>query len=240
MRRRSRDPFVTLVAALPLLAACAGDPPVARRKPRVAVVDAEPIVVQERRPVDAEGEIGGLDQHGYDDAFKRAWPEIAQCLEDGASRLDLLGGQFKIVMRIDRSGEPKWAYLSESTLGDRDTEKCVLDLVRARRWPKPLSGDGIAEKSFSLDPAVAPEELAADDLRKGVTKARSKARSCRRGIKGRFTATAYLDADGSVLTAGVAPPSEIGEDVADCVVDAVKSVRLGRALPSAGKVSFAL
>ena len=31
--------------------------------------------------------------------------------------------------RIDATGKVKWVYLEESTLGDRDTEKCVLETL---------------------------------------------------------------------------------------------------------------
>ncbi len=198
---------------------------------------------QERKRATADSEIGGLSYDNYEDAFKQLWPKVAGCLESGARRVEWIGGEFEVVMRVSRRGSVKWAYVSESDLGDRDTERCVLDLIRDRSWPRPKSGDGIARKRFSMEPAVAARDMEPSRLGKSLFYARTKARRCVEGIDGEFHATAYIDRKGQVLTAGVAPPNEAGESVADCVVDALKAARMvqvGRRMPAASKVTFAL
>jgi hypothetical protein len=56
-------------------------------------------------------------------------------------------------------------------------------------------------------------------------------------VPGSFVATVYLRPDGRVVTAGVAVPSEKGEDVADCMVEAVRKVRF-RGDRRTAKLSF--
>jgi hypothetical protein len=224
-------------------AACGGAAEPRARTPRVSEAPVEVHGQARERPPETDGEIGGLSGDGYEEAFAELEQSFAGCVRRRASELDVLGGYLRLRLRVDRSGAPKWAYLAESTLGDRETERCVLDLVKARRWPRPLSGDGIAEKTLSVDPAVQPAPLRASQLGGAVWRARALSQHCRRGIKGRFTATAYVDPDGQVLAAGVAAPSEAGEDASDCIVDAVLGVRLPRLGPkieALRKLSFAI
>jgi hypothetical protein len=122
-------------------------------------------------------------------------------------------------------------------LGDRDAEKCVLDLARKRTWPKPLGGEGLAEKEYVIDPRAEPLALDEKGTLVQVAHARAEAGKCRRSVPGSFVATVYLEPDGHVVAAGVAVPNEQGEDVADCVVEAVRKVRFHGASKPA-KLSF--
>ena len=70
-----------------------------------------------------------------------------------------------------------------------------------------------------------------------VAQARADAGKCRRGVPGSFFATVHVRPDGRVAAAGVAVPSEKGEDVADCMVEAMRKVRF-RGVPKPAKLSF--
>jgi hypothetical protein len=128
-------------------------------------------------------------------------------------------------MRVDRAGHVRWAYLSDTTLGDRAAETCVLELVKSRKWPRPKSGEGLAETSFEVDAADAPRELSAPRASLFARQAGFATRNCRKGLPSGFVATAYLSAKGEVLAAGVAPPNETGEAASDCIVEALRNVR---------------
>jgi hypothetical protein len=214
--------------ALALAACSTAVPP-----PRAVLADAPPVAEKiDTGPTSMESEIGGLNEEAMDQAF--ASLDVTRCITE---RGDTLGGEVKLNVRIDRRGGARWAYLSRSTLGDRDAEKCVLDLARAKSWPRPLGGEGIAAKEFTIDPRAEPNALDERRTLAQIARARTEAGKCRRGVKGSFFATVYLEPDGHVVTAGVSVPSEKGEDVADCVVEAVRKVRFQGA-PKAAKLSF--
>jgi hypothetical protein len=162
-------------------------------------------------------------------AFQSLDRPIQECLEAATGRVSILGGRFHMKLRIDTEGKARWAYLSETTLGDREAERCVLTLVREKQWPKAVGGDGLAERSYEVDPRTEPKELDPKWVKPALAKARTEAWRCRKkGMRGKFRATAYLRADGRVLAAGVAPPNERGEDAADCVAEAIRKVRFGK------------
>ena len=231
---------LTLVA-LPafLLVACGDSAP----PPKTADDKPETEEHHHTSKLSVSSEIGGLDEVKVNAAFESSLSGLERCLQQGASRVEFLGGSVSFFVKIDMGGKVDGAYLEKSTLGDRDTEKCMLDAVRSKHWPKPVGGEhGLARKSFDFDPpndVRAPADYDQDHLGKGLDKIASKLASCK-NAKGSYEATMYVATDGSVLSAGVTPPNEDGEEAVDCLVSTLK----GAAFPSPGswpaKITFTL
>jgi hypothetical protein len=216
-----------------LAVACAANPS--------TVAEAPPVLEPERidrGPTSMEGEIGGMNEEAVGHAFDELTAQVAGCVREGSERVREIGGKFVLSLRVDKSGNPRWAYLSESTLGDRDTEKCVLDLAKQRTWPKPLGGEGLASRTFEIDAGTEPINLEAKRVKGTVSAAAETLWRCRKGLNGSFVATAYLRPDGRVLTAGVAPPNETGEDAADCIAETIGKMRFRSPGRRPGKVTF--
>lgn len=188
-------------------------------------------------------EIGGLDEEKVNAAFESSLSGLERCLQQGASRVEFLGGSVAFFIKIDMEGKVDGAYLEKSTLGDRDTEKCMLGALRSKKWPKPVGGEhGLARKSFDFDPpndVRPPADYDHDHLGKALDKISGKLASCK-SQKGSYEATVYVATDGSVLSASVTPPNEDGESSVDCLVSTLK----GASFPSPGswpaKVTFTL
>lgn len=216
------------------LAACEETP-----EPKVAPAPPPPPPEKiDTGPTAMESEIGGLNDEAVEKAFSSL--NLEGCVGRGVQKVEQLGGNLKLKIRIDRKGHARWVYLSESTLGDRDTEKCLLDLARAKTWPKPLGGEGMAEKNYEVEPRVKPFRMDEKRLVTPIARARSEAAKCRRGVTGSFSATVYLKPSGAVVAAGLAVPSDKGEAVADCMVEALRKVRFHAGMPKASKLSFAI
>jgi hypothetical protein len=230
--------LATWTLPLGLLLACGEGAPVAK------TADDTPQTEEERgsRP-QVQGEIGGLDEQKVNTAFESSLSGLQRCLNQGASRVEFLGGSVAFFIKIGMEGQVEAAYLEKSTLGDRDTEKCMLDAVRSKKWPKPVGGEhGLARKSFDFDPpndVRAPADYDQDHLNKALGKISDKLDSCK-DAKGSYEATIYVGTDGTVLSAGVTPPDEQGEGSIDCLVSTLKSA----SFPSPGswpaKVTFQL
>jgi hypothetical protein len=218
MRARAASLCLALTACAP----AAAPPPVAAPPTRV-----------DPGPTSMESEIGGMNEEATDQAFAALARGVERCLVEGSERLGALGGTIEISLRIRRDGTARWAYARASTLGDRATERCVIELALARPWPKPVGGEGLATKSFELDAREPPLDWSTRHGAAAGQRAKTDTAACRRGLKGAFTATAHVGADGRVVAAGVAPPDERGEAAADCVVEAVRRQRFPA--PGAGK-----
>ena len=228
----------TVLAALALQACEGSEPP-----PQAPEKAAEP---EQEKPsgVSMSAEIGGLNEDKVDRTFQSALSDFQRCIDDGAKRVEFLGGSVSFFVKIDTRGKVDHAHLEKSTIGDRETEKCMLETLRKKRWPKPIGGQhGLARKSFDFDPpndVRAPTSWDGDRVSDAIGKLSKKLSACKQGSSGAFEATLYVGTDGSVMAAGVTPPDEAGESDVDCLVSTLK----GASLPSPGswpaKVTFSL
>ena len=226
MRPATAFRTASLLAALALVS-CGGSelPPSAPSQGGPAQAESP----KKKPQLSVSGQLGSLDRGKVDETFTKLMPKFGNCLSLGSSRVEFIGGHVKFFVRIGLDGSAKWAYLSESTIGDRDTERCMLDVAKSARWPPPVEGEGQAQKAFDFDPSPEVRDAVpwgADRVVKSLTSARAKLGHCAERAPGRYKATVYVQTDGSTLAAGVAPPDERGENAAvDCIVDVLKTMK---------------
>lgn len=225
-----RTPAFTLASLLVIAPACGGSEP----PPKDASVhDAKP-TRSEGPTITASSDIGGMNEDDVDAAFTAAVKGLQRCIDMGAKRVEFLGGSVAFLLKIGGNGRVKDAYLEHSTLGNRPTEQCMLDALRARGWPKPVGGEvGLARKSFSFDPpndVREPITWDEHDAAPGLKKIAPDVKDCKRGNAGNFEATLYVGTDGKVLSASVTPPDSDGEEALDCLVGVLE----GATFPSPG------
>jgi|RhiMethySRZTD1v2_1073278.scaffolds.fasta_scaffold54638_2 hypothetical protein len=232
---------LTALAALDL--GCGGSEP----EPKTARhhhEDEEPEQQPEKSSMKMGAELGALDEAKTDAVFAALLPSLERCLHQGAEQVEFLGGGVNFFVKVDADGSVASAYFEESTLGDRETERCMLSAVRKKRWPKPVGGEvGYARKSFDFDPpndVRPPEEWESNRVSDALDSLSKKIDSCKDGVRGKFGATMYVDTSGKVLAVGVTPPDESGDESVDCLVGVLKDAKM----PSPGswpaKVSFQL
>ncbi len=153
-------------------------------------------------------ELGSIDQRKVEQTFQSLQTgTVGACWKEGRERLDFLTGDVKVFLRIDQGGKVRYGYFEDSTLGDRETEKCILGALSRASWPKPDGGEAEVRSGFGWGPGGEREPTAwssdkvqgaladAKDVKKDVAK-------CRSGVKGDFKVTAYVEHDDSAPAAG--------------------------------------
>jgi hypothetical protein len=214
---------------------CAAAPP-----PSPAAPAEETKVAAPQKQLEYSSQIGGLDQDAVSARFAAMQRDVQRCLEDGLGRLDALGGEFTVALVIKLDGSVRDAFMKASTLGDRETERCVLAAARGRSWPRPLSGEGKAEHTYSADAMVDVRAIDGKRIERARTSIMKQLYKCLSGKRGRWSATVYLRWDGAVVSAGVAPPNAAAEEKSDCVVDVLETFNFGRQRARMSKVTFAV
>lgn len=194
--------------------------------------------------VSVSSEVGAMDEDAVNRVFEKAQSGLTNCLRKGASRVELLGGDVAFFVGINLSGQAEDARLEHSTLGDRDTEACMIAVLKARSWPKPVGGrKGQVHKSYSFDmpnEARPPVEWSADDVEDTLKKLHKHANKCTGGGSGTYQVTAYIDTRGSAISVGVAPPDTASDSKLDCLIEVVKSAKFKSPGSYPAKVSFEL
>ena len=233
------DTRATLLACcLAGLPACGGPPPQA---PEPAHAEEAPRVV--KPALKMKSELGTVDPGAIKKAFSMLDSAFMECQKRAMGRVEVLSGGAKFFLRIGEDGSARYTYLEETDLGDRDTEKCLLDTVMGAQWPKPDGGE--AEVRYGMELPLQATRPASDWSPEKVSGALAKHGEsldrCKAGASGTFRATMYVAPGGKVMAAGIAVTSRDGADKADCLAGALVKMK---GLPSPGswpaKVSFGL
>ena len=239
--------LVNLLAAAALLeAGCGGNKPEPKAPEDTPVTDGPAEKPRARRDgPSVSQELGEIDAKATERAIAKVQPDVLACQKSGARRIDYLAGDVRAFVRLDADGHVHWSYLEGSTLGDRVTEKCILDALAKARWPKPVGGEAEIRKSFLFDAGDArePSNWAPDKMFEAIARADADVGKCKAGVSGKFAVTAYVVPDGKggkVESVGIAPPSKEGEAKVDCLVDVVRAMKVPSPGSYAAKVSFSL
>lgn len=192
-----------------------------------------------------EGQLGSIDEAATKKTFDRLSNKFQSCLTTGLGRIDYLSGDVKFFLRIGEDGHAKWGYLEKSTLGDVDTEKCLMDAAMNASWPPPDGGEAeIRYDGLGFDPPSntrLPTEWPSDKIATVLGKHGEALNKCVEESKGaKFSVTAYVEPSGKVQAVGVATTSKEGAAQIDCIVTAVKAMKMPSPGSWAAKVAFQL
>jgi len=141
-------------------------------------------------------ELGSIDERAVQQTFDRLQTKIEVCHKQGRDRVEYLAGDVKVFLRVASDGHVKYSYFEDSTVGDRDTEKCILDVFGATNWPKPEGGEAEVRNGFGWSggseraPARWPAEKVTNAL---GAEGRHAIDECKSGVSGDFRVTAYVE-----------------------------------------------
>ncbi len=193
--------------------------------------------------VQMSAEIGALPPEATAAAFEQSLDEIQSCFFQGSQRIEFLAGDITFKVIVGQGGRIEHVFAERSTLGDRQTETCMFQALKASSWPEPVGGPiGIAENSFEFEMSsdVRPPVVWDVGEISSVLDEHAEALAACRSRGGRSTATVYVGTDGKALAAGVAAPDQDAESASQCLV----AVLLDAQYPEPGswpaKVSFTL
>lgn len=201
---------------------------------------------REVAPLLVEQELGSLDERAVDAAFERVMPALQACYRQGLSRVRYLAGDVQFFLRIGRDGSARRVHLRESSLGERETERCLVEAVAAASWPRPVGGEGEVHKRLGFDQPPGGRravEWPAERIYTALKVLDAPAKRCKQPGDGVYTVTAYVvtkGRHGRVLAAGIAAPSPDADERAECLLRLVDGAHLPSPGRLAAKVTFPL
>ena len=211
-----------------------------------ATPDAKPVDSSDapsaRKPtgggMGTEAEVGGMNQDEVEKVFKRALGKLQGCQKDASSRIPYVAGEVGFHVKVDRDGKPQQVDVTQSTMGDLETEKCMVDVIQGCQFPAPVGGkSGIADVAGIDLPPVAdvrePVPWSESDMGLGAKAAHAALRSCKQG-SGSLKATLYVTTDGRIQSVGFSGD----RNAADCAADKLKRLKFNSPGSYAAKVSL--
>ena len=176
-----------------------------------------------------EGQLGTIAPANVRRVMHDAEAALMSCYTRRVEALPCLAGRVELRLRVSEDGAVRWAIPTRSTLGDRDTERCMVEAASALRFEPPCGGE--AEVTTALDMEGGPDRRPATDWAAQRVEVALRARrtalaACRRGDRSPLQVTVYVAPDGSVAAAGAALASQESAAMTDCVLREVQALRL--------------
>lgn len=234
---------IAVSLALPvLLSACGGS----KVEPRVVPPEPEPKKAENHGPkMQVATELGEIDKKETIKTFERLKGTFLDCHKKGLERVEYMEGDVKFFLRVGQDGFARYAYLEDSTLGDHDTEKCMLDAITAMKWPKPQGGEAEVRSGTGFDaPNVRPPApWTSDKIATVIAKESAGVNKCKAGAAGKYHVTLYVQPHGThgkVQAVGMSWPSKDAAHAAECLSKEVLSWDMPSPGSWAAKVSFDL
>ena len=224
-----------------LLAACGGD--ASQEDHTTTTESAETTSGREREErannsVQVEGLMGTISSAAVQRGVEPKMGRFLRCFTERYHAVEVLGGHFEMAFRIARDGTVLWVYPRASTIGDREAERCLLDVAATIRFSEPQGGEAEFAYPIDLDP---PEDVRPPTFWDHSRVADSVQRQASRmSCGGHYSVTVYIEPGGDVVSAGVSSREQVSAEQLDCVSEAV----VGWTMPNPGsypaKVTFEL
>ena len=198
---------LAIFVAAAFVAACGSNPPPKVEEP----VSEDSKGARKSGPLpQMSQELGSIDQRKVEQTFASlVTGKLETCHKQGRDRIEFLTGDVKVFLRIDGNGRVKYGYFEDSTVGDRETEKCILGVFSSTTWPKPEGGEAEVRSGFGWGPGGErePTTWSSDKVTAALVEAKDVKKDvdrCKAGVKGDFRITAYVEADeGGHASAGM-------------------------------------
>jgi hypothetical protein len=120
----------------------------------------------------------------------------------------------------------------------------MFEALERADWPAPVGGlVGVAQNSFEFEmtgDVRAPVIIDNFDSDQTLATHAQAISDCKGAGSGSFTATVYIDTDGSPLAAGIAAPNADAESKSDCLVGVLEQATFPSPGSWPGKVTFSL
>lgn len=196
--------------------------------------------VERNDGVGVEGLMGTISAMAVQRALEPKIGRFFSCFSQRSRDVEVLGGRIVLAFRIRTDGSVLWVYPRESNIGDRETERCMLEVAANTQFSRPQGGEAEFAYPLELDTAEdvrPPTFWDSSRVMSNVERVRGEIVDCGSGP---FHVTVYVAPGGRVIAAGASTSEQTQSEALDCVADAVR----GWAMPDPGsypaKVSFDL
>jgi len=198
-----------------------------------------------REGMNVSGIMGTINTNRIQEIFELRLLRFERCFSEREREIAFIGGRMDFYFHVDLDGRVVWVNPKNSTIGDRQTERCLLDIVKRTRFPVPRGG-GEAEVAWGFERDPNPEvpmpiEADKESLIPFVSENAESLLACNIGTSD-ITVNAYIAPGGTIMSAGasISGRQPADELMLDCVTNAVVGWIVPDPGVSAARFSFNL
>ncbi|MEC7521590.1 MAG: AgmX/PglI C-terminal domain-containing protein [Myxococcota bacterium] len=185
------------------------------------------------------GLMGTIERGQVESTLNPRMGRFMRCFSQRMGDVEYLAGEIRMSFRIHTDGSVAWVFPTDSDIGDREAERCILDVARSARFPRPRGGEAEFSWGFGLDAAEdvrPPLNWSAEALGERSGDVSGLARQC--GARASYRVTAYIAPGGAVQAVGGTMPSAEDEQTLECILEQVRAWEMPDPGSYAAKITF--
>jgi hypothetical protein len=189
--------------------------------------------------VSISGLMGTIRRDQIENALNPRMTRFTRCFAQRMGDVEYLGGDIRMSFRVHTDGTVAWVYPADSDIGDRDTERCVIEVARSTRFPRPRGGEAEFSWGFGMDPpddVRPPLRWEASALGERAEDVAALGAEC--GARGAYRVTAYVAPEGAVVAAGGTMPDAESETALECILERVRAMEMPDPGSYPAKITF--
>jgi TonB family protein len=189
---------------------------------------------QARQTMHVDSELGVLDTEDVQATMQEHFDDIRACYGRAGKAQRYAEGRVLLRFNVKGDGAAEDVLVLESTLGNYEVERCLVEVGRRIAFPAPLGGKPtnfeypVEFRSTNQVPVLDIEGLKVEH---DLSVLLPQLAVCGQLASESVSAVVYIEPNGFPGSVGLAAKGSLDEDAGDCVVQTIRRWRMSAALP---------
>jgi TonB family protein len=181
-----------------------------------------------------DNELGVLDTEDVEATMKDHFDDIRGCYRRAGKAQRYAGGRVMLRFLVGGDGTPQDVLVVESTLGNYDVERCLVEAGRRITFHAPTGHKATSFEypvEFRSTNQVAVLDVDGMKFDHDLTTFLPQLAACGQLAAMDASAIVYIEPNGHPGSVGLAAGTTLDEDVADCMVQTIRGWKMSASLP---------
>lgn len=200
-----------------------------RRKPAAPPKSEDPY-----KAMTLDNEVGVMDTDDVEATIKDHFDDVRGCYARAGKAQKYAGGKVMLRFMVAGDGATEDVRVLESTLGNYDVERCLVEVGRHIRFHAPTGNKPTTfEYPVEFRSSTGAEVLDIDGpkVEHDLANLLPQLAACGSVAEGQVNAIVWVEPNGVAGSVGLATEAAVDEDAGDCVVQTIRGFHMSVGLP---------
>jgi TonB family protein len=181
-----------------------------------------------------DNEIGVMDTDDVEATIQEHFDDVRDCYGRAGKAQRYAGGKVLLRFLVAGDGAAQDVWVLESTLGNYDVERCLVEVGRKIRFHAPNGNKATTFEypvEFRSQSGMEILDVDGPKVERDVAALMPQLAACGKVAAEEVNAMVYVESNGVPGSVGLATAAAIDEDAGDCVVQTIRGWRMSVGLP---------
>jgi TonB family protein len=179
-------------------------------------------------------EVGVMDTDDVEATIQDHFDEVRACYARAGKAQQYAGGRVLLRFLVDGDGVPQDVWVLESSLGNYDVERCLVEVGRRIHFHPPGGNKPTTFEypvEFRSSSGVEVLDIDGPKVEHDLANLLPQLAACGRVANAQVNAIVYVEPNGRPGSVGLATEGAVDEQAGDCVVQTIRGFHMSIGLP---------